>query len=236
MTGFGYDAVGNQTTLTDALSRVTRTWYDALDRPITVVANFEDGVFDPSAPDEDLTTLSVYDAVGNLTQITDPQSQITVHAYDALDRLVATTDALGDTEAREYDGVGNLTAIRDPKSAITQYEYDALDRLVRISDPLGATTAYVYDRVGNIVTETDANGHAFTYGYDRLYRVISVTDHLGNQTLFTLRVAHVLQVARPPAQGRVPGGASAVRLWLSCRWTSFPPVIPSFGGIRPVAA
>ena len=36
MTSYGYDADGNQTTVTDPLGRVTTTAYDALDRPITV--------------------------------------------------------------------------------------------------------------------------------------------------------------------------------------------------------
>jgi YD repeat-containing protein len=60
-----YDGLGRVITETDALGRARRTDYDRFDRPITLTVNYVDGAFNPAVTDEDLRTVSAYDAAGN---------------------------------------------------------------------------------------------------------------------------------------------------------------------------
>jgi len=193
-TEYGYDAVGNQTHVTDTLGHVTITEYDDLNRQIAVI--------DPQGH----ITRYGYDALGHQVVITDADGIATYSAYDALGRVVATRDALGhttrysyDTQGRqitvvnangvaryaEYDAwgrqVGSLanyepTAPPDHQTnARTGYGYDALGRREIITDANGHATRSVYNDVGQLVAEIDPLGHTTAYGYDVL----------GNRTVIT---------------------------------------------------
>ena len=83
-TVYGYDASGNQITVTDALGHTTTTLYDALDRA-------DDA---RSAPRAGITTIT-YDAAGRETSLTDPDGNKTQWAYDSDDRLTTVTEPNG---------------------------------------------------------------------------------------------------------------------------------------------
>ena len=76
------------------------------------------------------TTTRTYDAVGNLTSITDPLNRTTRFGYDLLNRQVSTTDPLDHTTTTAYDADGNVISVTDPLGHATQYGYDVLDRPV----------------------------------------------------------------------------------------------------------
>src|SRR5205823_4682246 len=102
-----------------------------------------------------------YDAVGNPTQVTTVDGQIT-YGYDNRDRLVeacyqASCPGGGDPFIRyAYDAVGNRTAETRP-TGTTTYSYDASDELTQTSGP-GGTVSYSYDHNGN---ETQAGARIF---------------------------------------------------------------------------
>ena len=88
----------------DAVERTVG--YDAMNRyaPQTFVT-------DAGAGKLNLTTTHVYDAVGNLTQVDGPRSDVvdtTTMAYDAERRPTLATDALGRQTRRAYDADGRL--------------------------------------------------------------------------------------------------------------------------------
>ena len=72
ITAYSYDNNGNQISVTDTLGHETRTEYDELNRVERTIANYQDGVYDPAKPDEDLIIRYVYDEVGNQKTVTDP--------------------------------------------------------------------------------------------------------------------------------------------------------------------
>jgi hypothetical protein len=47
-----------------AAARTTLSDYNALGQPVTVTANYLDGVFNPAAPDEDLVQITLYGPAG----------------------------------------------------------------------------------------------------------------------------------------------------------------------------
>lgn len=120
-------------------------------------------------------TQLVHDAVGNLTQITDPNGNITQHQVDTLDRIVRTVDALGGMTDRGYDPGGNLAGVVTPNDAATGYEIDDLGNVLKEAGPDRGVITYTHDANGNVLTRTDARGIAATFTYDVLNRVTSVS-------------------------------------------------------------
>lgn len=123
------------------------------------------------------TTQYEYDDNGNTTQITDPKNQITVHGFDALNRLIRIEDPANGANAPtryEYDAQDNLTNVTDPKGLATEYRYNGFGELIRQASPDTQTSTFQYDAAGNRIAMTDARGVTVQYRYDALNRLIAV--------------------------------------------------------------
>src|SRR5262249_23636697 len=88
--------------------------------------------------------------------------RLTTYQYDALNRVILQTDALGYQTALRYDAVGNVLETRrqlslvDPtRVAVTRTAYDALNRVVSTLSAEGYLKTYQYDAVGQQTTETE---------------------------------------------------------------------------------
>ncbi|MCP4428303.1 MAG: PKD domain-containing protein, partial [Chloroflexi bacterium] len=173
-TTYAYDRVSNQIGLTDAEGVTTRYAYDALNRLAQVTENHVPG----GQADEqtNVATQFAYDAVGNLTAMSNPLGNSFTFAYDALNRLASSADPLGNGGSYSYDAAGNLTQVVDANGATTTYAYDALNRLNGITRP-DEIVGFTYDAAGNRLTMSDPAGMT-AYGYDALYRLTQVTDPL----------------------------------------------------------
>jgi RHS repeat-associated protein len=123
-----------------------------------------------------------YDALDRQISSTDALGRTTSYAYDQLNRQVATIDPLGQTKSVGYDAVDNIVGLTDKLGQLTAFTYDALNRRTKITDPLGNAQTTVYDSVGNTLTVTDALGSTNAYAYDALNRNIKVTDAKGGIT------------------------------------------------------
>jgi RHS repeat-associated protein len=202
-TQFQYDAAGNLTQRTNALTQSWSYTYDPVFNHVTSITD----------PLENRTTFA-YDAKGNLIAITDPEQnrrpaaerlkttftytefgepltvtnplgQTTAFEYDATGNLTATIDPLGHRTERTYDAVSRLLTVKDPNGAVTQFSYDVLDRLVSITDPLNGTTRFTYDENGNLLTVTDAKNQTTIHTYDSMDRLDARTDALTRTESFT---------------------------------------------------
>jgi RHS repeat-associated protein len=163
---YGYDLNGNRTSedvkdVSDNLKKTIAYTYDARNRIDTI--NSAGSI-----------TAMVVDAVGNLTDETDPNSNDTTHQYDPLNRLVHTIDALTQPTDYGYDVNDALTSVTAPNGASTSYVYDDLGDLLSVSSPDTGTTSYTYDAAGNRLTQTDANGVTTTFTYDALNRLAAI--------------------------------------------------------------
>ena len=123
-----------------------------------------------------ITTL-VNDAIGNLSQTTDPNQQgqgtpkKTTHTYDALNRLTQTVDVLSGNTTYQYNTHNQLTQVTAPNATTTSYIFDDLNnRLTEVSPDRG-TTAYVHNTAGQVTSITDARNITVTYSYDALNRI-----------------------------------------------------------------
>lgn len=164
---YGYDPKGNRTSAytyssTDELARQLDLTYDARNRisSVNAAASF---------------TQLINDAVGNLTQQTDPNANPpTTNSFDALNRLIQTLNGLGGTTAYGYDANDRLNQVVAPNNATTEYVYDDLGNLLQEISPDRGTVTYTYDTAGNVTSITDARGITASYTYDALNRLRSI--------------------------------------------------------------
>jgi large repetitive protein len=173
---YGYDLLGNTTSLTTATG-TTRYTYDALNR----VDKVQNGSV--------LLADYDYDAAGNLIRKTLSDGTVETSQYDSRERLtqLQTKNIAGDIiSGYQYtlDGVGNRTKVIESSGRTVDYTYDVLNRLTQeaIADPsLGnRTTSYTFDLVGNRLTRNDSVAGLTNYSYDTNNRLTQTT--LGSVT------------------------------------------------------
>jgi RHS repeat-associated protein len=100
----------------------------------------------------------------------------TSYTYDALERVVATTTAVGAT-TNTYDD-WKLT-VTDANGKAKEFYKDAYDRLVQVDEHNGAsayTTKYEYNGLGKLLKITDANKNVRGFTYDGLGRRLTAED------------------------------------------------------------
>lgn len=189
-TDFTYDANGNTKTITDALDRVTEQSYDPLNRlartlqdmgGIAAETRFAYDALDNLVKVTDpkgLDTTYTYNSLGDLTQLSSPDTGVSGFTYDAAGNRATQTDARGVTSTYTYDGLGRITGIAYPTTSLNvSYVYDStqvacdagetysIGRMTRMDDASG-NTQYCYNRFGQMVRKVQTtNGIAFTVRY-----------------------------------------------------------------------
>ncbi len=155
-------------------------------------------------------TVMEYDAYGNLTSVTDPESNVTrFTSHDIMGNVLAKEDARDKTWAYEYDDAGRLKTITDPLTNITQmfydgagnkikeidaegteklFEYDVRENLIKttaVIDPENpennTVTVFEYNIDSKLTKQTDAEGKVIYYQYDSEGRLTKTIDGNGNE-------------------------------------------------------
>ncbi|MEH1092231.1 LamG-like jellyroll fold domain-containing protein [Micromonospora sp. CPCC 205739] len=209
-TSYGYDAKGNQTTMTDPLGRVTRTTYTD---GTTVAA--KDGGFAPAGLASTVTTPGgqvqqvVYYASGDIAEVIEPAGKITRYTYDGLGRPVSETEVTdtfpsGLTTTRTFDKLGRQVSETEPgvtnrvtgavHTAKTDTTYDVDGNVVEqtVSDTTGGdasrTEKHTYNAYGQETATTNATLQTTTMEYDLYGRVVKEIEPDGGVTTSTYDV------------------------------------------------
>jgi len=184
-TRYGYDALGRQALVTrtgiltgtfnaatqqfsDTTTRVTRTDYDLMGRPMTTTQNLMgSSVFDPAHPDQNVQAVTQYDAAGNVTWQRDALGRWTHTEYDGDNRPVTTTVNYenGDPTSVSPSNTGWTNGSDSDLLSLTTYNADGsvnqrIDNYVpgtqfTASAPItDRVTKYGYDSQGRVVTTT----------------------------------------------------------------------------------
>ena len=116
---FGYDNVGNRVSMSDGSGTETRA-YDALDRLLSVSRGND--VFSYG-----------YDAAGNVTRRTYPDTNVVDYAFDPLNRVTGVT-LTGISVGYAYDAASNLTqtTFAEPSDYLEDRVYDRAGRLTGV--------------------------------------------------------------------------------------------------------
>jgi RHS repeat-associated protein len=179
---------GNSTTVTDEAGKTRESFVDGLGRLAVVIEN--PGGLNYS------TTYS-YDALDNLTGVTQNSSHSRTFVYDSLSRLTSAYNPESGTTSYSYDNNGNVITKTDARGVVTCYGnwsgsscngsgYDNLNRVTQKSYSDGTPSAnFQYDAssdwgatltntVGRL-TESWTSGTPFSasvYSYDSMGRTV----------------------------------------------------------------
>lgn len=223
--GFGYDAMGRMTTITNAKGEVRRLGYNAADRPTVFVTALGD------------TARMGYDSIGLVTTVTpatrpahhfaySPTGLVTTYTppnvgdgapplrmqYDADGRLTHVLRQSGDSLVFAYDSTGRITSMRSAETT-TSYAYSATTgHLTSLTAPTRGILSFLYD--GALVTRHTWSGAVagnVGFTYDNDFRLSAETVNNANSINFSydsdsrLTSAGVLAITRDPNNGRITG-------------------------------
>ncbi len=210
---YAYDGLGRSTLVTQtgvltgtfdpatrtwsqATTRVTRTEYDALSRPVTVTLNYRPGLPAGALPDVNVQLLTRYDAAGNIAWQRGALGRWTKTEYDADNRPVRVV-------ANYEDGDPSTGADDTDRVSVTQY------------DALGRTSRIIDNAVDEQFTASQpALDRVSAFGYDGMNRLISTTVNLDPATLGTRTDTNRVQLrSYDPTTTRLLGGRDALGRW-----------------------
>lgn len=188
-TTFSYDAEENLDRSTDALTRVSDSDHDGLDRLKRVLQDIN-GIA--------AETTFGYDALDNLTRVTDPNGLSTLYTYDGLGDQTQLQSPDTGTTTYTYDEAGNRAGRTDANGKVIVYRYDALNRLKMVDYTAAVPDeAFAYDvamadcpagenfNIGRLGKMMDESGST-AYCYNRFGDLVRKVQRTGNRTL-TLR-------------------------------------------------
>jgi RHS repeat-associated protein len=204
----------NETDATDALSHVTKYFFDT-SKGRNVVTQVQ-GLCNCGSGSQ--TQTWIYDNQLNVISHTNALGQTATYTYDIngnnlsatgvlgsssftynqFGEVLTATDAMGAVTTNIFDAVGNLLSVTDALNNTTTFTYDTRGQLATLTNALGKVTTLTYDNNGNITQATDAAGGVTTFAYDARGRVTSSTDALNFVTSYAYDAAGRLnKITRP---------------------------------------
>lgn len=170
---------------------------------VTPVPGLLTQVIEDAGNQDDLNVTTVFrgfDGASNPTERVDPHGALYRFAYDAMNRLVSTTDPLGVVTRTEYDPRGNPARMIedftpdpvDGLNVVTTYAYNLYTQLTRQETgdaDESRALAQVYDVNRNLAqviadTASAAAGHVITHRYDDANQRTATVDPLGHVTAY----------------------------------------------------
>jgi len=226
-TGYQYDALDRQVSVTRADGTVARAAYDAAGNTVRAV-------------DENGTeTLNRFDAAGRLVErrTTSAGGGVDVERfeYDGLGRLIAATSGTGTvrwtydslsrplTEERAgrvlravHDAAGNTVALAYPSGEVVRRRYDRSGRVVAVDTAAGKRIARVGYRFGGQVARLELGGELVAgCSYDADQRLTSVEYRRIADGALLERFRYRYDASGVPVEAvrSTPAGESAERYW-----------------------
>ncbi len=176
-TNFTYDGEGNKLTETDPEGSITTFTYDDNNNVLTETQTRTVGA---STVNE--TMRFAYDSRNRVIRTTDQLGNITETEYDLAGQAVARIDALGRRTEMDYDAYGRLVETRYPDSSIDNKDYDPEGNLISETDRLGRITRFEYDTLDRLIRTVFPDGTDTRVEYDAIGRITAEIDERGNRT------------------------------------------------------
>jgi len=135
-----------------------------------------------------------YDVEGRvLTSVWDPNGtapKTMSYSYDAVGQMTSMTNTLGNTWSYTYDEAKRLVRVVAPSGDSVDYTHDNMGNVVstQYSDGAGASTfstATEFDELGRLLKTIGGQSQTWTYSHDVEDNLASVSDPLGNATINT---------------------------------------------------
>ncbi|WP_271218108.1 RHS repeat-associated core domain-containing protein [Streptosporangium carneum] len=170
-----FDLLGETLATVDPTGARSEATYDDLGRKITQTQ------IERKPTTAVLTTTMTYDAASRLTKRVVPGNKTTSFKVNAVGEVTEITDPLLHSATADYDILGRATKATDPLGNASEAEYDLAGRKTAIKsrDSAGATVRTVnfgYDAVGNPTSTTSGEGHVIHREFDALSRLTSLIE------------------------------------------------------------
>lgn len=183
-TTYSRDPALNVTGVTDDNNHTTQYSYDGANRLIRVTdpkGNRADRGYDANSNVVSVDYLNRSD-----TAAPDQVFHVT-NVYDGRDRLVTSTDNVGNARSYLYDSRSNRVRFIDPRNNLVQYEYDGLNRLIRQGQDMNSNSSgfdpatdiisvRAYDDNSRMTGLTNPNLFGTQYQYDARGRLTQRTN------------------------------------------------------------
>ena len=201
ITATTYDLAGRTTATRDPAGVATQFAYDALGRRTQTIANYIDGVFNPSNPDEDLISSTSYNQGGQVVSTTDVRGTETAFTYDLTGRRLTVTQAAGsslaataytcfDKAGRVLRTIANYTPLYDQNAQLISPDHKTGSAWDFAPAHQGAhadqnlITEFAYDQTSRPIAVTNPVGSGTQTAYFKDGQVLSNSDPLGVQTRY----------------------------------------------------
>ena len=147
-----YDALGRVRTTTNSDGYIRTYSYDDFDRVTQI--DYPDGTNEKIS----------YNKLDRAT-FTDRMNRVTSYTYDAVQQLTQVTDPLLRVIKTDWCRCGSLASITDPKGNITRWQRDIQGRVTAKINADNSRVAYSYDSAGRMVMRTDEKGQNKLFDY-----------------------------------------------------------------------
>ena len=192
-TAFGYDNVGQLTSISLADGTVLNYEYDAAHRLTTVINDHNERIeytFDLAGNrtgeiiKSDIGSITksltrTYDELSRLLSVVGASGQAISYAYDTNDNITSIFDGNNNQTTQGFDALGRLVGVDAPLSGSAYYAYDDADNLIQVTDPAGLSTGHIYDGFGNLTQLTSPDTGTTDYTYDEANNLLSHADANG---------------------------------------------------------
>ncbi len=243
VTCLGCDSRGNQALSIDPKGNSSITVFDGASRTIQTQQHLRQegqGQNPPPASDSflpgggaSIVTTMILDGNGRQTQLIDDRGDVTLFAYDTLDREVTMTFHDGSTRTSVYDEAGDVVTFTDENGSQFTNTFDALGRKFAVAitpaaGVLGTTgQSFQYDGLSRMTFARDSVGSTnadVTLAYDSLGRVLEDAQAYGSNTRYVTNSAFTsYPVASLPSPRRTPArrgsSVTATTCSIAARWS-----------------
>jgi len=193
ITRYGYDDVGQLTSLTQPDGSVMSFEYDEAQRLTAIVNTLGERIeysldaagnrtgetVKSTSGDIKRSQTRVFDELSRLLEIRGNNGQSQSFSYDTNNNNTRQLDAKGSSTVQEFDALNRLSSQLDANGGETQYQRDSQDRITQVIDPRGATTGYQYDAYGNLEQLNSPVTGAANMLYDDTGNLTQKTDARG---------------------------------------------------------
>ncbi|WP_460242364.1 RHS repeat-associated core domain-containing protein, partial [Aurantivibrio infirmus] len=190
---YGYDAVGQLTSMTMPNGSVIAYEYDGARRltaiedaqgnrieyTLDAAGNRTAEVIKTSAGVATKSMTQSFDELSRLREVVGADNQLQQFNYDVNDNLTSDTNGRNFTTTQDYDALNRPTTTLNAESNTVEFTYDGRDNLTSVTDPRGLTTSYTYDAYDNVTELNSPDTGLTTFVYDDANNLISQTDARG---------------------------------------------------------
>ena len=147
---------------------------------------------------------TIYDAQGNLVQLTSPEGRVLSYTYHPDGMLDTAVDLLGTQTRFVYDARGLVSEVRRGAGVderVSTMTYTPAGNLATLVDPIGRTSTLAHDPMNRLLVQTLPGSRSMAFAYDEVGQLTELTAHGDRTHRFDYDLRDRLARYEPPTVG-----------------------------------